>query len=250
MRYCWWNYQELMRNNIQVPTPTAHTVYKGQKGLLRQECPQSKARREHSFQITKGKQINHKPRTSSAAKPSFYHQGYEKTTFIPKERQGELGPYDPFLHNPLEVDWGEGEAVMQNGVNIQFVSLMLYDSGTRSQDCKEFINVICPDERYSSKSELEDRRNSELCSLRLQEGLTLSECLSLKISTIICIFKGLYWFDVFSLHGCLCIMYVPGAHRGTKRALRPLELALQVTMSCHVCAVKRTWVLWKNNKHF
>lgn len=106
---------------------------------------QSKARREHGFQITKGKQINHEPRTSSAAKPSFYHQDCEKTTFISKEREGELGPHDPFLHNLLEADWGEGESVAQNGVNTQFVSLVLYNSGTR-RDWKEFINVICPDE--------------------------------------------------------------------------------------------------------
>ena len=62
------------------------------------------------------------------------------------------------------IRWGE-EAVIQNGVNIQFVSLVLYDSGTWSQDCKECINAICPDEGYSSESELEDLRNSEPCSL-------------------------------------------------------------------------------------
>lgn len=31
-------------------------------------------------------------------------------------------------------------------------------------------------------------------------------------------------------------MCVPGAHRGTKRALHRLKQVLQVTVSCHVCA--------------
>lgn len=38
----------------------------------------------------------------------------------------------------------------------------------------------------------------------------------------------------------LCTMYVPGAHVDQKRTLIPLELELQVIMSCHVNARTKT----------
>jgi hypothetical protein len=49
--------------------------------------------------------------------------------------------------------------------------------------------------------------------------------------------------DVFALHMCLRITYVLGPCRGQKATLDPLELELQVLVSCHVSAENLS--VWK-----
>ena len=54
---------------------------------------------------------------------------------------------------------------------------------------------------------------------------------------------------VLCLHVCIYMCICLVTHRGQKRALEPLELELQMVVSCYVGARNQTWVLCKNNKH-
>lgn len=47
---------------------------------------------------------------------------------------------------------------------------------------------------------------------------------------------------MFCLHACLCTMYKPGAHRGQEKTGDPLELEIQVAVSCHVDTENQTLV--------
>lgn len=49
--------------------------------------------------------------------------------------------------------------------------------------------------------------------------------------------KILHFLYVYIFPACvLCTAFVPGAHGGQKMALGPLELNLQIVVSCHVSA--------------
>ena len=52
---------------------------------------------------------------------------------------------------------------------------------------------------------------------------------------------------MFHLHGYAYTAHIPGVCRGWKRVLDPLQLELQMVVSCHVGAENQTWVLWKSS---
>jgi hypothetical protein len=70
-------------------------------------------------------------------------------------------------------------------------------------------------------------------------------------------FWGYLFFPLFYVQGCcacmsVCVPYgsmcVPGVQRGQKRAWDPLELELQMALSCHVGSGNWTWVPWESSQ--
>lgn len=54
---------------------------------------------------------------------------------------------------------------------------------------------------------------------------------------------------------CLCVCTYAyhahsGAHRGQKRTLDPIELELNITVTCHISAENKIWFLCKSSKCF
>lgn len=47
-----------------------------------------------------------------------------------------------------------------------------------------------------------------------------------------------------SLLVCMCTMFMPGVHKGQKKALEPLETGIPDSHECHVSAGNRTQVLF------
>lgn len=72
--------------------------------------------------------------------------------------------------------------------------------------------------------------------------------------------SGPVWVHVYSaldlvifilcvwIHVCTCTTRVPGALRGQKRAVDPLQLKLQRPVSCHVGTRNHSYVLWKSSQ--
>ena len=65
---------------------------------------------------------------------------------------------------------------------------------------------------------------------------TLALCGFSTLPLLIIFFYFILCVWIFCLHVCLCIMCVPGACRGQKRASDPVELELQIVVRCHVDA--------------
>lgn len=57
--------------------------------------------------------------------------------------------------------------------------------------------------------------------------------------------KKLFIYFLFCLWKCLCTISMVGAFRSQKRALEPLGLELQISVSPEVDGGNRTWILWK-----
>lgn len=59
---------------------------------------------------------------------------------------------------------------------------------------------------------------------------------SFHIAVLFFIALFIFCIRVFGLHVCLYTAHVSGAHGGQKRIVNPLELELQMVVSCHMGA--------------
>lgn len=65
-------------------------------------------------------------------------------------------------------------------------------------------------------------------------------------------FVGFLTILILYVCACFACVYttrVPGVHGGQKKRSESLELELWVSVSPHVAAGYRTWVLWKSSKY-
>lgn len=59
-------------------------------------------------------------------------------------------------------------------------------------------------------------------------------------------FYFILFVGMFCLQACLCIMYVPGAHKVWNRALHSTGLELEMLLNHNVGSENWAWVPWKN----